>query len=167
MSQQQVCMLYKNSIGSPGGVLALTVNDQDNILEVNVMFADESRNNTAKTPQGQNAQDFTANLLRVSSMLLQNSKNILQINGAESNKVQVSNPHYNTSRKGFKTVRGYTETSQLNCNESDSMRNMSNTQVEDSMTESRNKLIETCKSIDCIVSKVLIDLCAQSQFMIS
>ena len=45
-------MLENNAIGSLGGVSVLTVNNQDNISEVNEMNTDKSRENNVKTPQG-------------------------------------------------------------------------------------------------------------------
>ena len=45
-------------------------------------------------------------------------------------------------KKILKIAGSHTETSQVNCNESDSIRNTYNAQVEDSMTESLNKLKE-------------------------
>ena len=93
----------------------LKVNAQNNRSEANTMNVDGSRDNNLKTPQGQNNQCFTENLLRGSSIRLQHSHNTLRSNGNERDNIQVSNPHSETTKKGFKKAGSCTETSQENC----------------------------------------------------
>ena len=106
------------------------------------MNTDKSRENNIKTPQVQNTQGFTKNLLRDSNTQLQNSQNRIRINGSESDKSQVRNPHAKTSNKRFKIEVSHTKTSQVIFNKSYSIRSTHNAQVDYSMTESLNKLKE-------------------------
>ena len=54
--------------------MKLTVNTQDNRSEVNAMNTYKSRDNNVKTPQGQNAQDFTEKCLEAVTHLCKTLK---------------------------------------------------------------------------------------------